>query len=68
MLDAILIFFGVYLVLANQFTNIGLALLGNGLNIFMLHMAIPGHPLPESIILTAIVIGFSIIVLWSHYE
>ena len=59
---AICLAIGIYLILSNQ--NIGLGFLGIGMNLLMIVVAQPGHPLAQSLALTAVVISTGTIALW----
>lgn len=64
---------GVYLLTSRQFTEIilGVALLSNGINLVLIESSqqvIDGvDPLPQALILTAIVIGFALITFLSAF-
>ena len=66
MLDIFCISLGVYFL----FTELKFSLffLSSGLNIMALKLALPGHPLMDSLVLTSIVIGYSILSLWKIYR
>jgi len=58
---------GVYLVLSTRYADVllGFALLSNGINLLLIESSHPEagavDPLPQALILTAIVIGFALI-------
>ena len=59
---AICLAIGMYLILNDK--NIGLGFVGIGLNLLMIVVAKPGHPLAQSLALTAVVIRTGTLALW----
>lgn len=64
---ALMIGGGVYLLLGNHYWEVilGIALLSNGVNLLLIESSLPQtlgvDPLPQALILTAIVIGFALL-------
>ena len=61
----------VYLILSSRYTDllIGIALLSNAINILIMEMGQGegADPLPQALILTAIVIGFALVAFLASY-
>ncbi|MCH1430074.1 MAG: NADH-quinone oxidoreductase subunit K [Chlamydiales bacterium] len=65
---------GIYLILSGSYSNIplGIALASNGVNLLLIESSHPlageTDPLPQALILTAIVIGFALLSLLSAFS
>ncbi len=66
MLDIICITLGTYFLFVDM--KFALLFLSNGLNIMALKLAFLEHPLMDSLVLTSIVIGYSILSLWKYFK
>lgn len=63
---------GAYLILSSLYWEVllGVALISNGVNLLLIesgHSLVEADPLPQAFILTAIVIGFSVLAFLSAY-
>lgn len=59
---AICLALGLHMILCGQ--NLGLCFVGIGVNLLMIVVARPGHPLTQSLALTAVVISTGTVALW----